>query len=147
MSLFAILVWIIILFALLLTIIFYFAKSKPSVTEEPEPPENDELIFDEETGQYVKIEEFIESKQLDYLSDEKVEAVFNDLPEDIKSGLIVRDVENILEFYYQIKLSEAHEGQDTELTKLIQETYKRRGSPVSSEAIEIVVNTYEKLFS
>ena len=97
---------IIIAFAVIAILVFvlygtFSAKTKSSDLQNDE--QNDELVYDAESGKYVTVEELVQEHNLFYLDEEKCSMIYNALPEDLKEILSLKDVETILEFHYQLK--------------------------------------------
>ena len=97
---------IIIAFAVLAILVFVLYgtfSTKTKSSNLPHDEQNDELVYDTESGKYVTVEELIQEHNLYYLDEDKCHMIYNALPEDLKEILSLKDVETILEFHYQLK--------------------------------------------
>jgi len=128
----------------LVLIIFFsvlFLKHKKKIIEEQNEAEKDELVFDEITGKHLTVEELVKEHQLDYLDDEKVERIYSKLENHIQEKVTKKEVENILEFHYQLEAVRQDKNFDEETkTELIKEIYLKKGKQLDDETIAAVLN-------
>ncbi|MDQ3192815.1 MAG: hypothetical protein M3Q58_14565 [Bacteroidota bacterium] len=140
---------IIISIAAIVFVIFvvyvFFSKKTSTATSENED-ENDELIFNPETGKYLTVEELIEEHGLDYLDEQKCQQVYDALSEDLKNLISYKDVETIMEFYYQLKTSALEEEELEEEAKydFLVSIFEKKGRPIDREVLLQIIGIAEK---
>lgn len=124
----------------------FFSKRSPA-SSLGKDEENDELIFDSETGKYLTVEELVEEHGLDYLDEQKCQQVYNSLPEDMKQTITFKDVETIMEFHYQIKTSISDENEkieDEAKYDFLADIFEKKGKTIDKEVFAKVIEIAEK---
>ncbi len=140
---------IIISVAAVVFIIFvlYVFCSKKTPDPSLENNENDELIFNPETGKYLTVEELINEHDLDYLDEQKCQQVYDALPENLQQTISYKDVETIMEFHYQLKttgLEEDKLAEGVNKFEFLADTFEKKGkiidTAIFAKVIEIAEN-------
>jgi hypothetical protein len=139
---------IIISVAAVVFIIFvlYVFCSKKTPDPSLENNENDELIFNPETGKYLTVEELINEHDLDYLDEQKCQQVYDALPENLQQTISYKDVETIMEFHYQLKNSglEEEEIDDDAKYDFLATVFEKKGKPIDKDILLKVIGLAEK---
>jgi hypothetical protein len=118
--------------------------SSPDQSEETES--EDELIFDPVSGKYVTVEELVKEHQLNYINDEKVLEIFKALDIETQQKVGTKDVEAILETYYQFTtLASEEEVPDNDaISDLLEVRFQKKGKFVNKNTIEKVISLFEQ---
>ncbi|HET6245673.1 MAG: hypothetical protein H0V01_00355 [Bacteroidetes bacterium] len=127
--------------AFVIFILYVVFSEKPEISQEKED-ENDELIFDPVTGNYVTVEQLVENHKLDYLDEQKCQRVYDALSQEIKNELTFKDVETIMEFHYQVQATVTDEDEKNEEESVfvfLADTFEKKGRSISKNAIEKVI--------
>jgi hypothetical protein len=125
---------------LLLVVLYFFKSSKTPINQQISS--DDEFIIDPETGQFVSVEELINSSNLTVLDEQKIELVFTSLPDGLKARIRQKDVEDILETHYQLMLTETEEDKNDQdiINEMIYNAWQKKGKNITKEEVGLIIS-------